>query len=86
MHFSNKGGGKHNLRHVGGDVPDCLRLTDAAASKKEEEKCGSGVRSQVQKTTTSSPKAKDEKLRAEAEDTEQKRRWREKRTQTWGRR
>ena len=33
-HFSSKGGGRHNLRHVGADVPGCLNITGAAASKK----------------------------------------------------
>ena len=60
MCSSSKGGGRQHLRHVGGDVPECLRIRDAAASKKRMEECSSSAKGQVQKPTTSSLKEKDE--------------------------
>ena len=57
---SSKGGGRQYLRHVGGDVPECLRIRGEAASKKEKERCSSSMGRQMQKTTTRSLKEEDE--------------------------
>ena len=83
---SSKGGGRQYLRHVGGDVPECLRIRGEAASEKEKERCSSSMGRQVRKTTTRSLKEKDE-------DTEQQQKTQSrsegggtKTTQTCGRR